>query len=208
MGKSPYYLEYLQTTDRFPQSVYHRAKHDMVRQVFRSLEPASLVLDAGCGVGHVTARYCAEYRVIGIDEQLSALQQCLLRCKGRYAQSSLYRLPLRDNVFDAILFLDAIEHLTHPVIVLKELARVLKPEGVILICTMNYESPLWFILEHTWHRFFGGPCKPYSKDVHPTRYTERLLREHGQTSFQEVYLQKRVMNMELFYLGKKTHEVK
>lgn len=203
MNDKEYYFEYLKRTDKFPQSIYHAAKHDMVGKVFEGIPQGSLILDAGCGVGNITSKYCDRYSIVGIDEQLSAIKYCHQFCHGTYIQGSLYHIPFADNTFDRILFLDAIEHFSQPRDALKELARVLKIGGSILICTMNYASPLWFVLENTWHRFFGGSCKPYSKDVHPTQYTPSLLREHCKGLFEEVYLQKRIMNMELFYLCKK-----
>lgn len=206
-GNSKYYLEYLKRSDRFPRSIYHKPKHDMVRKMFDLLPPHSLVLDAGCGIGHITGKYCDTYSIVGIDEQLLAVRYCHQNYQGRYLQANLYNLPFGDNVFDLILLLDTIEHLTQPIRALKELARVLKPKAMILICTINYANPFWFVLENTWHRVFGGNCKPYSKDVHPTKYTIELLRQHCKGLFEEVCLQRRVMNMELFYFGKKLEDL-
>lgn len=203
MNDQEYYMEYLKRTDRFPQAIYHMAKRDMVRQAFDSLPLGSSVLDAGCGIGNITGSYCGRYNVVGIDEQPSSIEYCRRTYSGRYMQASLYSVPFPDNTFDAVLFLDAIEHLDRPVFALKELARVLKPGAAILICTMNYKNPLWIILAHTWHRFFGGTCKPYSKDVHPARYTAEILKNHCKGLFQEIRFETRVMNMELFYVGKK-----
>lgn len=203
MNTKEYYFEYLKRTNRFPQSIYHRAKHNMVQKMFDSIATGSLALDAGCGVGNITTKYCNKYSIVGIDEQLLSIQFCHNFHSGKYIQASLYNIPFADNSFDLVLFLDAIEHFTQPIMALKELARVLKPDANILICTMNYASPLWTILGNTWHRLLGGSCKPYSKDVHPTQYTSEILRQHCSEVFEEVYLQKGVMNMELFFLGKK-----
>lgn len=203
MTEQEYYIEYLKRTSRFPQSVYHKAKHDTVRAIFSNIAAGARVLDAGCGVGHITGPYADRYSVFGIDEQESAIRYCRQHWKGTYAQASLYNIPFEDDFFDLIVFLDAIEHLDRPTAALRELARVLKPGVSILICTMNYANPLWFILEHTWHRFAGGSCKPYSTDVHPTHYTSKLLREHCAGLFEETYLCECVIWMELFYLGNK-----
>jgi ubiquinone/menaquinone biosynthesis C-methylase UbiE len=206
MDNHSYYLEYLKRTSRFPQSVYHKAKHEIVRRLFLSIPHGSRVLDAGCGVGHITGPYCDRYAVFGMDEQLSAVSYCREQWHGSYVHGSLYRIPFENNYFDLIFFLDTIEHLTHPIDVLREFALVMKPGAKILICTMNYANPLWFVLEHTWHRFAGGTCKPYSKDVHPTPYTERLLLEHCAGLFEEVEIEKRIMRMELFLTGRKATE--
>lgn len=201
--KSKYYLNYLKKTKKFPWSIYHQAKHDMVHKMFISLPKNSRVLDAACGIGHVTGEYCDQYAIYGIDIEASAIQQCRQNYSGDYRRASVYKIPFRNNFFNLILFLDSIEHLTKPVLALKELARVLKSNGKILICTVNYGSPFWLILENSWHRVFGGQCKPFLKDVHPTRYTDKLLRQHTDGLFKEINLEKQVLNMELFYIGKK-----
>jgi ubiquinone/menaquinone biosynthesis C-methylase UbiE len=175
----------------------------MVRKMVDVLSSGSLVLDAGCGIGNITGKYCNIHSIIGIDDQFSAVQYCSRLYRGQYMQADLYNLPFADNTFDLILLLDVIEHLTQPILTLTELARILKPGSKILICTINYANPLWFVLENTWHRLFGGNCKTYSKDVHPTQYTTGLLRRHCHGLFEEIRLQKRIMNMELFYIAKK-----
>jgi len=198
-----YYLEYLQRTDRFPQSVYHRAKHALVRDLFAWATPSGRVLDAACGVGNITGKYAVNHQLVGIDEQADAIRICQRNYRGRYLQGTIYQLPFRNESFGLILFLDAIEHFTDPVRALRELSRVLRPGGRILICTINYANPLWFILENTWHRLFAGTCRTYSPEVHPTRYHQRLLRQHCQGLFREVRFERRILMMELFYIGEK-----
>src|SRR5271157_4113714 len=166
-----YYFEYLKRTEIFPQSVYHQAKHRITGNMIKDTPSNGQILDAACGIGNITGRYSNDFNITGIDEQISAILYARQNYKGTYIHGSLYELPFDDKTFDLILFLDAIEHFTDPVKTLKELSRVLKPEGKILICTINYANPLWWILENTWHRFLAGNCKTYSKDVHPTRYT-------------------------------------
>jgi ubiquinone/menaquinone biosynthesis C-methylase UbiE len=201
-----YYLEYLRRTDRFPQSLYHSAKHAAVRELFGSLAPGASVLDAASGIGNISGRYAGRFAVTGIDQQLSASSFSRRHYPGRYLAGDLYRLPFAGGRFDAVLFLDSIEHFDRPELALSELARVLKPGGAILICTINYRNPLWFVLENTWHRLFAGSCRTYSRDVHPTRYTASLLRRHCRPLFDEAWLARRMIWMELFYLGRKRRE--
>ena len=203
-NKPPYYLEYLIKRQGFPQSLYHRAKLDITRELVTELPKGSLILDAGCGIGNDTSPYCADYRIIGVDEQQSAIDYCRGHHKGTYTKADLSkRLPFKKDFFDLVLFHDSIEHFTEPIKALVELARVLKKGRKIVISTINYANPLWFILENTWHRIFSGNCETYSREVHPTRYTEKLLRKHCRGLFEELTLSKQVLKMELFYIGKK-----
>lgn len=198
-----YYLDYLKKTDTWPRSVYHAPKHELVANFFKELPKGSRVLDAACGAGNISNKYANDYDLVGIDEQQSAIDYCRENYSGEYFQEDIYNLSLSDNSFDGIVFLDSIEHFREPVLALKQLARVLKPGGKILVCTINYSNPLWLILENTWHRLMSGNCHTFHADVHPTRYTAKLLREHCNACFHELDLSKRVMRMELFYLGEK-----
>lgn len=190
-------------TEKFPQSIYHRVKHTQVRNLVNSLILQSAILDAGCGIGNITGCFVQNHKVFGIDNQITALHHCRKNFQGTYLNADLFEIPFIDNCFDLVLLLDAIEHFNKPITALHELARVLKSGGHILICTINYSNPLWYILENTWHRFFAGNCRTFSKDVHPTRYSAFLLREHCKGIFHEIYLQRRILKMELFFLGKK-----
>ena len=203
MKKKQYYFYYLKNTEKFPRNLYHQAKHYLVDQAVSQCLSGFYILDAGCGLGNISGRYDKDYSIFGVDKEKSAIKYCRENYQGKYIKANLENLPFPQNKFNLILFLDTIEHLKNPERVLKELARVLKQKGKILICTINYANPLWFILENTWHRFFGGNCKTYSHDVHPTRYTEKLLLKQSNKYFKQIYSKNRVLAMELFYLGQK-----
>lgn len=197
-----YYFDYLLDTEKWPRSVYHLAKHRITAELVAELAKGSRILDAGCGAGNISGQYCDQYRVYGVDEQAVAIDYCRKHYRGKYVKANLYqRLPFSDRYFDLILFHDSIEHFKEPKKVLKQLARVLKRGGKIVVSTINYANPMWSILENTWHRVMGGDCRTYSKEVHPTRYTDSLLREHCGELFEEMELRKEVLWMELFFVG-------
>jgi SAM-dependent methyltransferase len=52
---------------------------------------------------------------------------------GVMVQGDAHNLPFADNTFDIIISTEVIEHTTWPWIVLQELARVLKPNGKLVI---------------------------------------------------------------------------
>lgn len=60
-------------------------------------------------------------------------------------------LPFRDDSFDAVLSLDVLEHVTDPFVAARELARVLKPGGILFI-NLPFLQP-----EHGYpHHYFNA----------------------------------------------------
>lgn len=64
--------------------------------------------------------------------------------QGRPAVSwqtaDIHRLPFRTDSFDTVFSFETIEHVPDPKAATKELARVLKPSGVLFLTTPNYLS--------------------------------------------------------------------
>lgn len=124
---------------------------------------AETLLDAGCGTGLSSYMLSLRRRrVVGVDlsefflRKASPLQQSpnLLRAAG-----DMLSLPFRDNQFDfvgsylVISFIPDIER------ALKEIVRVLKPGGIVLIVTPNQASPLWPLKDFA-RMLLGGGARP------------------------------------------------
>ncbi|MCB2171309.1 class I SAM-dependent methyltransferase [archaeon] len=100
--------------------------------------PPRTVLDVGCGTGMLAGLLSeAGYKVVGIDLSDVAVQKCRARGIEAYQQDLAEKLQFSDNTFDCILMSEVIEHLVDPIQVLKELRRVLKINGVMVITTPN-----------------------------------------------------------------------
>lgn len=174
---SEYYLEYMLNQERFPRAGFNRSKRLFVERMVRERVPAGAhVLDLGCGPGWVSHNLIHDYVVIGVDIEEPAVRFCISQYGPRYLVGDAFQLPFPSASFDAVIFTEAIEHFREPARALAEIQRVLKPAGLALITTPNCGSLFWIAIENTWHRFFGGPCKPYDRDVHPSRFTRRSLR--------------------------------
>ena len=112
------------------------------------LRPSDTALDVGCANGAHTLRaapYCK--RIFGFDYDLGQLrvarQEAARLRLGNvhlFAWNIMGRFPFPDAHFDVILFLDVIEHLHQRVAVLREIRRVLKDEGRLLVSGPNRET--------------------------------------------------------------------
>jgi ubiquinone/menaquinone biosynthesis C-methylase UbiE len=106
------------------------------------------VLDVGCGKGGLIIS-CAlrDCDAVGIDIDLSELRIAKLRSKNFSAISlQLIRcdakfLPFRNNSFDLVTATSVLEHVDNPERAVKEMVRVLKPEGYILLTIPSPSFP-------------------------------------------------------------------
>lgn len=106
----------------------------VVRRMLDGL-PAGTALDAACGTGRHAA-YLAErgHSVIGVD--ISPKMLALARQKvpgGDFREADVRDLPLPDRSVDLIVCALALAHVPDLVPVMTEFARVLRPEGHLVI---------------------------------------------------------------------------
>ncbi len=53
--------------------------------------------------------------------------------KEKFKKTNLKKIPFQDNYFDYVLSLETLEHAPNPLIFLKEIQRVLKPNGLLIM---------------------------------------------------------------------------
>ena len=101
------------------------------------------VLDVGCYSGDFVAellRRDPARDVIGLDYDEEGLKLARLlhpELADRYRRSSAYELDLADESVDCVTFQEVIEHLEGPAVAVKEINRVLRPGGVLVVTTPN-----------------------------------------------------------------------
>jgi 2-polyprenyl-6-hydroxyphenyl methylase/3-demethylubiquinone-9 3-methyltransferase len=97
-----------------------------------------LALDGGCGPGRAIERLRARgARVVALD--LAPRMLALARSRGaaRAVAGDVARLPFADDTFDVVLSSEVIEHTPEPLASARELLRVLRPGGHLVLSTPN-----------------------------------------------------------------------
>jgi len=152
----------------------HLARYEFALQYIHNKK----VLDIGCGTGYgvdLIASKASE--VIGVDICEEAINYAKQQCKQKnikfYVGNAENLDFLEDGQFDVIISFEVIEHIPDYLQYLKEVRRLLKADGILIISTPNkkYHSPHsekpvnpWHITEF-WLDDFKALLKKYFDNV-------------------------------------------
>ena len=102
------------------------------------MRPDDRVLDVGCGTGELLSRIAAKHpgaSLAGIDPvpQMLAVARKKLSDKVDLRLGWANELPWPEGSFDVVVSCNMFHYVTHPVAAIREMQRVLRPGGQILI---------------------------------------------------------------------------
>jgi 2-polyprenyl-6-hydroxyphenyl methylase/3-demethylubiquinone-9 3-methyltransferase len=153
------------------------------------------VLDIGCGGGLVSEALARlGYRVTGIDLSAESVRVAQRHAAAQgvrvdYRVGSAYDLPAGDASVDVVVISDVLEHLHDLPSAVAEIARVLRPGGVVVFDTINRTlrsylvailiSERWLKIihpgTHNWRMFI----RPFELRVVFARHGLRLSEVYG-----------------------------
>jgi SAM-dependent methyltransferase len=113
------------------------------------------VLDAGCGSGRTMDELSRYGRVSGFDLNPLGVSYAQARGHGDVHRARVEEIPWPDESFDLITCLDVIEHTPDDVASLRELRRVARPGGALLVTVPAYQL-LWSshdVANHHYRRY-------------------------------------------------------
>ncbi len=148
--------------NNFFQKIWHTRKIFLAKQIIKKLQFSSC-LDVGCASGYMVAQVAKEFpnaKYFGVDIYDKAIEYAKTKYPNiKFKIASSEKLPFKNETFDLILFYETIEHVRNPKNTLKEIQRVLKKNGT-LILTMDSGSFLfrviWWIWENTTGKVWRG----------------------------------------------------
>jgi len=96
------------------------------------------VLDAACGPGIVTGALAASgMRAVGVDLTAEMLAEARASQNGSFVRGDGARLPFADGAFDVVVTRNALHHIVEPVAVMRELVRVVRRGGRLIVEDMR-----------------------------------------------------------------------
>lgn len=180
-----------QIDDEWSEAVFARRTGKIGAFLTPYLRAGMRLIDCGCGPGSITvdlAQIVAPGEAIGVDRREGPLTHArILACKRGIANvtfevASIYQLPFADSSFDAAFSCAVLQHLADPLAALKEIRRVLKPDGVIGIVdrssTITFRYPTSSTLK-AWDRLRALQRAYNTGRPSETLQLRTLLREAG-----------------------------
>lgn len=132
-----------------------------------------ILLDLGCGKGRYLKRIASQFPEVELyacdmsEKVTSAIRPPIIVTKG-----SLVRTPFNSEQFDFIMTVEALEHAVNIKAAIKEMHRILKPGGILLIIDKN-KSRLGRLKLPDWEVWFD--TKKLAKDLETLGYQVELL---------------------------------
>ncbi|MDD4910643.1 MAG: methyltransferase domain-containing protein [Candidatus Omnitrophica bacterium] len=166
-------------------------------EIFKN-EARGRVLDIGCGSGD----YAYHLQNVGFDVLAADMDGGRFRHKNEVKfekYNVTENLPFSDNDFDFVVLAEVIEHLENPYGVIKELHRVLRAGGKIILSTpniLNLKSRARFLAEGCWEYFREVPLEHsqnpretiWNLHITPWRYHElEYLLHVGRFKIEGIY---------------------
>jgi 2-polyprenyl-3-methyl-5-hydroxy-6-metoxy-1,4-benzoquinol methylase len=139
------------------ESIYRRiALHDHVSFISAAARNRGALekdlLDVGCGSGTLLGLMKERgFRPVGVDFSPEAARIAAQENGVRVLVGSLADAAFPDGFFDVVTLFHVMEHVTNPRAVLGEVARVLKPDGSIIIQVPNIDSWQFRLFGSKWY---------------------------------------------------------
>jgi SAM-dependent methyltransferase len=112
----------------------HELRERLLLDLFLSASPGPTVLDAGAGQGTLSVKLAElGFEVTSADASEAAVQVLRDRAPGRVVEADVTSLPFEDESFDAAVLGEVLEHVDDDRQALGEVARVLRPLGVLAL---------------------------------------------------------------------------
>lgn len=157
------------TTQRLIDRLENRAKDavfsDLFEQYIAKLDFPELgrTLEVGCGTGAMTRALARKKNfsgnVIGIDQSEAFIEAAkrfaMEEGVGKFVEfnvGDVHDLDFEDESFDVVIAHTLISHVTNPELVLKEIIRVIKKGGILVIFDGDYVSLTFAFPDHEFGR--------------------------------------------------------
>jgi 2-polyprenyl-3-methyl-5-hydroxy-6-metoxy-1,4-benzoquinol methylase len=170
------YMDYLRDRENIQKRLA-----DVLHRVERH-QPRGRLLDVGCGLGFfVEVAMMGGWDAWGIDLNKHAVEWANEHVSEHVHYGTVDHLTEPDGSFDCVTMFDVIEHLDDPAGEIREISRVLRPGGLLVVVTPDAGSLMAKVLRSRWLEMKRAPEHLHFFDKGGLR---RLLDDVGLDAFE------------------------
>jgi 2-polyprenyl-3-methyl-5-hydroxy-6-metoxy-1,4-benzoquinol methylase len=151
--------------------------HRLAKRYMGKVE-GKYVLEIGCGRGGFSQYLLdqgADLVAADYSDSAVAITNRLLETRPNFESqvADVQSLPFADATFDVVISLETLEHVPDPEKGLRELVRVTRKGGKLIITTPNYFG--WMGLHRRWREATGRPWAEEGQPInHPLKLKDRV----------------------------------
>jgi len=109
------------------------------RYICNELKDCKAILDIGCGIGSFEQNL-PSLDIIGLDSSKEMLEEAKKRSDKAFVLGNAEHLKFNDSMFDAVFAVTTLEFIDNYQKAIREMARVTKPCGKVLVMMLNPTS--------------------------------------------------------------------
>ena len=139
------------------------------------------IVDLGTGPGFLSSmlnKIVPSAKVVGIDPSFEMLRCARRKSDASFVRGCSHRLPLKNDSVDVVVSRFSLAYWNDLEKCFKEIYRVLKPDGKVVIEALNRGFPRWRLFLLKTHMFFklaGFDVIKYHSDAYRMAYTVRSV---------------------------------
>ena len=139
--------------------------------------PQGQLLDIGCATGDFLSEMQRHrnWQVAGVEPNHLAAQYANENTSGKVVEGTANDVPFESGAFDAVTMWDVIEHVYDPPSVIREISRLLRPGGLLVMNYPNLES----LDRQVFGPYWCGYDLPRHLYLFPCNLLRTMMEEHG-----------------------------
>ncbi|HVJ81010.1 MAG TPA: class I SAM-dependent methyltransferase, partial [Planctomycetia bacterium] len=132
------------------QRVFFGPTRRRLIQELSGIRPNAAILDVGCGTGQLAEeilQWFPKVKVRGLDLSVKMIEMAEVRCaefgeRAEFCVGDSEKLPWTGGRFDVVICTHSFHHYPNQAAVLAEFARVLKPDGELMLVDADRDT--WY----------------------------------------------------------------
>jgi len=106
-----------------------------IDKMVEKIKNKKLILDAGCGDGLLLSKISDCKPIFGIDRNEESLKLAKTKVSTPLVRGDIINMPFKNETFNGVILADVIEHVENDFLLIKEIHRVLRRKGRLIITT-------------------------------------------------------------------------